>query len=118
MYSRLPNEDTLRIMGGMGVSNGTRGTVGTRHNVLPVCLSVLDSCSGVIKVTPIVSQYSRSRVAFSEGGNVVADGASGTMVFVVGGASVTDSVRMMGDMRGENWEPIIGRRFFFRHLID
>ena len=86
--------------------------------MLPVCLSVLDSFSGVIKVIPIVSKYSRSSVAFSEGGYVVADGASGTVVSIVGGASVTDSVRMIGDMRGENWEPITGRRFFFRHLID
>ena len=78
----------------------------------------MDRISDVDKIIPIVSQNSRSSVANREGGNVVADGASGTMVIVVGGARVTDSVRMMGDMRGENWEPITGQRCFFRHLID
>ena len=78
----------------------------------------MDRISGVYKIIPIVSQNSRSSVAFREGRNVVADGASGTMVIVVGGASVIYSVSMMGDMRGENWEPITGQRCFFRHLID
>jgi hypothetical protein len=78
----------------------------------------LDRIIDVDKIIPIVNQNSRSSVAFSEGGNVVVDGASGTKVIVVGGVSVADSVSMMGGTRGENWKPISGQRCFFRHLID
>ena len=118
MYSRLTDDDALGSWGGIGVSNGTRSKVRTRSILVTVCLSVLDRISDVDKIIPIVSQNSRSSVAFSEGRNVVADGASGTMVIVVGGVSVTESVSMMGGMRGENWKPITGQRCFFRHLID
>ena len=54
----------------------------------------MDRIIDVDKIIPIVNQNSRSSVAFSEGGNVVVDGASGTKVIVVGGVSVADSVSM------------------------